>query len=775
MTKFRINKLTDRSNYRCFTAIVVSMAFCFSMFRPQLSYGQYYPAPKQVAQEQLKGLRARLNQSATDQEKLQTLLSLGNLYLGKPLKQQADLQRSIHYISQAIELAQKLQNREAHNDALLLSAFCQLELREFRSAEDILPQLNENNRLKLLLALSYFYWSADRPETDYRQRSLEFAGRALKLAQKLHNGPGELMALVNTAVVHGFQDKPVAEKELLDILGRYKAASNPFMHFPFFYLAYYYSGADQTDKASDYLLRALQSIRDTRDSTNAGDVFLLQSIICYRNDHFLDGVDYGNRAIAAYRKYPGIKKLSDPFLTLTISRNYQKLGQHEKALAYMQNMMRTYPPKNLSDSLTYLSMIAHGFRELKKYDKSEQYFKQFAKLSGRSKDSQYTIDHNFGQLYVESHQYQKARPYLYRLLPNEKKLPMADRRHIRYLLYLTDSATGHYKEALRHMSFLNDQAESNRRRETDQALKRWEVAYETQKREELLKLKNQNIELLTQRSLAQQEKIKRADLVRNLIAGGFMLVLVILGLIIYQFRQKQRTNRLVLAKSNQIHQKNVLLEKLLVEKEWLLKEVHHRVKNNLHTIFCLLESQAVFLQDDALAAVETSRNRIYAMSLLHQKLYQSDNIKVVDMALYFNEFLVYLRRSFDLEERNIRIELDIDALRFDISIAIPLGLILNEAVTNAIKYAFTGRNSGIIDISLKQYGQRVELKIGDNGIGLTKATPVIQNSLGIELMRGLSLDIGAEINFEVTVGTKISVTFIVDENSSITDIDRKLA
>jgi two-component sensor histidine kinase len=748
---------------------------CCSLFQPRTASAQYYRAPKPVSQASLRSLTERLGSAGSAQEQLRVLLLLSNLYYSKPLQLTDDLKRSLAYSEQAITKSRSLKDKTSLDSALLLSAYIQLALWRFPEAENILPQLSGKDRLDLLLALSYFYTSLGVQEKDRLKKSLDYALQALQLSKDLADVEAELIALKDIAIVHVMQNDPAAEKELLALLDRYRAAHSQLIHYPYFYLADYYNDKFRPEKAADFSLMALESIKRSGDHSNAGDVYLLHSVICNKNDHYKDALQYGERAIAFYRQYPGLVKLSNPFITEQMDLALQKLGRHKEALAYMLKMKRMYPPQNMKDSMVYERLIGHGYRELKQYDKAVPYFKRYEELSRRSKTHEYAANVNFGQLYVESHEYQKARPYLYKALPEENDLPLGARLHLRYMLYLTDSATGNYLDALHHRSFLNDQAESRKRIETDNALKKWQVAYGTQKREELLKLKNQNIELLTLRSLAQQEKIERADLIRNLIAGGFILVLIILSLIIFQFRQKQRTNRLVMAKSKQIDQKNVLLQKLLTEKEWLLKEVHHRVKNNLHTIFCLLESQAVFLQDDALAAVETSRNRIYAMSLLHQKLYQSDNIKVVDMAHYFNEFLVYLRRSFDLEERNIRIDLDIAALRFDISIAIPLGLILNEAVTNAIKYAFTGRENGVIAISLKQHGQQVELMIGDNGIGLPAATPVIQNSLGIELMRGLSLDIGAEINFEVTDGTKISVTFMVDEHSSVAEVDRKLA
>jgi two-component sensor histidine kinase len=112
---------------------------------------------------------------------------------------------------------------------------------------------------------------------------------------------------------------------------------------------------------------------------------------------------------------------------------------------------------------------------------------------------------------------------------------------------------------------------------------------------------------------------------------------------------------------------------LVKEKEWLLREVHHRVKNNLYTVICLLESQATYLENDALLAIQNSGRRIYAMSLIHQKLYHTEDVRVIDMESYITEFVYYLQDSFG-SPPNIRIDLHIEPLTLGIAHAIPLGL-----------------------------------------------------------------------------------------------------
>jgi len=237
--------------------------------------------------------------------------------------------------------------------------------------------------------------------------------------------------------------------------------------------------------------------------------------------------------------------------------------------------------------------------------------------------------------------------------------------------------------------------------------------------------------------------------------GSAVLISLIAFLIYRSYRNKQKSNRMIM-------QKNEALQRLVKEKEWLLKEVHHRVKNNLHTVICLLESQAHYLDNDALKAIETSQHRIYAMSMIHQKIYQSEDIKTIDMANYLPEFIGYLRESFGCLA-HIQFHLAIDPVKMSVAQAIPVALIVNEAVTNSIKYAFPGKRRGEISVVLRQEGERIVLSVADNGIGINKELREAGfNSLGIELMKGLSQEIKGEITIETAKGTWIRVVFKKD-------------
>lgn len=251
----------------------------------------------------------------------------------------------------------------------------------------------------------------------------------------------------------------------------------------------------------------------------------------------------------------------------------------------------------------------------------------------------------------------------------------------------------------------------------------------------------------------RQQALQKSTLIRNVTIAGAALMLVILGLLYNQYRLKQKSNRA-------ISHKNETLQRLLEEKEWLLREVHHRVKNNLHTIMSLLEAQSAYLKDDALMALRISQHRVYAMSLMHQKLYQVSNVTAIDMAVYLPELLTYLKDSFDVKG-HIRFETRIDNINLDISQAIPIALILNEAITNSIKYAFPGNRSGEIRINmLRKSGKKVWLEVADNGVGLPAHWEQLQkDSLGLRLIRGLSDDIQATLHISSGAGTSITLEF----------------
>ncbi|QNA45894.1 sensor histidine kinase [Lacibacter sediminis] len=284
-------------------------------------------------------------------------------------------------------------------------------------------------------------------------------------------------------------------------------------------------------------------------------------------------------------------------------------------------------------------------------------------------------------------------------------------------------------------------------------------------RQRMVKL-NSVMPLIDAEKLSIVESNKKKIVIYAVIITFSFLILIFLAFIIIKQVKKLKAQQQVISKKNKSLQ-DLLSEKenLLEEKEWLRKEIHHRVKNNLHTVLSLLESQSVFLKDEALAAIQDCQHRVHSMALLHQKLYQSENLSAINMSVYLPELINYLSESFNIKER-IRFHLQIEPLELEVSLAVPLGLILNEAITNAIKYAFKRPDNNDITISMSSLSNKnVSLTVSDNGIGLPEDFDVeTTSSLGIKLMKGLTEDIGGSFTIEGKAGCKITILFSIDNS-----------
>lgn len=200
----------------------------------------------------------------------------------------------------------------------------------------------------------------------------------------------------------------------------------------------------------------------------------------------------------------------------------------------------------------------------------------------------------------------------------------------------------------------------------------------------------------------------------------------------------------------------------LLEKETLLKEIHHRVKNNLQIISSLLRLQSRQIREPvALAVFKESQNRVQAMALIHEKLYQSSNMAQIDFEEYIKTLVQELFRSYNAYRRAIAFTVKVNQLSLAISLATPSGLIINELVSNSLKYAFTETLGGQIFIGLQERirGQ-FTLIISDNGIGLPKNLDFRNtNSLGLQLVCRLTKQLNGTIELDRSQGTEFKIVF----------------
>ncbi len=202
--------------------------------------------------------------------------------------------------------------------------------------------------------------------------------------------------------------------------------------------------------------------------------------------------------------------------------------------------------------------------------------------------------------------------------------------------------------------------------------------------------------------------------------------------------------------------------KVLEEREILLKEIHHRVKNNLQIISSLLDLQSDSIRDEKTKlAVKEGQGRVKSMALIHQLLYQTENISSIDFPKYLKQLMNFLHDTYFKPERNIRFFIHANDIHLDIDTAISLGLITNELVTNALKHAFQNRNEGIIRISMENLASgKICYKISDDGTGLPENFDLEKSeSLGLRLVKLLSRQMNAMLKYFVDSGTEFQLIF----------------
>ena len=200
----------------------------------------------------------------------------------------------------------------------------------------------------------------------------------------------------------------------------------------------------------------------------------------------------------------------------------------------------------------------------------------------------------------------------------------------------------------------------------------------------------------------------------------------------------------------------------LQEKEVLLKEIHHRVKNNLQVISSLINLQANSLDDPTLSApFQDVRDRIRSMALVHEKLYQSESLAGVDFAEYTSSLLDYLWRAHDSSLSRVRLNRELQSVSISVETAVPCGLILNELVSNALKHAFQGRTEGEVTVTLRQaLNGLICLRVSDNGTGLPPGLDWWQApTLGLRLVKMLAGQLNGSLGVKSGEGTEFQLTF----------------
>jgi two-component sensor histidine kinase len=241
------------------------------------------------------------------------------------------------------------------------------------------------------------------------------------------------------------------------------------------------------------------------------------------------------------------------------------------------------------------------------------------------------------------------------------------------------------------------------------------------------------------------------NLILSIASIGFFMYLTISNNIKESVIFEQRINER--KKTEQV------IKSALNEKNILLAEIHHRVKNNLAIIAGLFSLQLGTIEnEEAKEIITDSKNRVKSMALIHDSLYRSESLSEIDFAKYTKELIEEIHYSYPTLANNIKINTTISNVTLNVNSAIPCGLILNELLTNSFKHAFKGRENGQIDIHFSKINNIIKLKVKDDGVGLKDGYDK-KDSLGMVVINSLSEQLDGKCSFTVDNGTCFEMEF----------------
>ncbi|AXY77361.1 histidine kinase [Paraflavitalea soli] len=722
-----------------------------------------------------KELTALLQNTAPDTNRIKILLELARYYDAKPGTYVNEADSAFAYASKAKQLSDQLQAMAWQHECLFLLGDMYFERRDYEHGRACFLQVITDLQRSGQKEQEAIVWTrlantipdkvATHPDSAFAEH-MRYFKKARELYQQTGNKEKEIASTKDVADVYLHQGKrDSAEQVLLRVLKMYQSIHYANLHYTYDLLAAVSTAKGNYQQALFYALEAVKSMQATADSASAGFFYGRLAGIYKELGHIDKSIEWYQRTVGYFQQ--SVERAIHSPMYRYNSHLVRALILQKKEKQALQSLLNTrdkFPPVRMSDKQAVAISLGDCYTALKQYELAEQYYLEMVAWEEKmNQGNSFTFDVYFlmGQFYLNRQRFDLARPYLSKAMALAPGIAIASRvRDLHYLMFRVDSATGNYLSAITHFNkhkALNDSLfNENKSRQIEEL----QVKYETSKKEE-------NIGLLQQKNQWQNDQLKQARLTGNLTIGAVILLLIIVALLYNRYRTRQRNNHRLEMKQEEINAQNSSLQqlltekdKLLEEKEWLVKEIHHRVKNNLQIVISLLNTQTAYLDNEAaLTAIRDSQHRMRAMSLIHQRLYQSEKDSCIDMQHYIRELVDYLDDNFNLGHR-IRFDLSMEKIDLDVAQAVPVGLILNEAITNAIKYAFPGNTAGIISVSMSLADNNLLLVISDNGPGLPAGFDITKiKSLGMSLMQGLTRQLNGTFNTTNNDGLQITIQF----------------
>lgn len=635
--------------------------------------------------------------------------------------------------------------------------------------------------------------------------AMVFYNKSIEIAERNNWISKKAQALINIGFAYMYvQNSKDAIEFLLAGLELYIEANDSIGIMNSYYnLGYFYGTFEDFPKSIESFRKAEEFALELNNEKRLAGIYNNLGLMYHYMGQYDKANNYNFKSLNLSNK---IGDKSVGYTHINIGLNYNKEGNYEKSLEHYRNALVLFQESNKKQYIALvIKSIGDIYLDTKKYDSALLYYNKsyliYKELDDLESMSRYfmvlgIIDYEKKEFAIAELNFHKAinilpedgsrkllfaiysniidlNLYLSKSSTNNQKLlneTVSYAKKMNHIalelgsyimeaesyekLYKTYSKSDNLKQAIKYAEqyiIAKDSLFSERKQKTITEL---QTKYETEKKELEINLLNSKNELINTR-LSQSDSMRKTQrVIIYLLIVGFLIVVVSILIISKLYRQTKRANAKLIAQ-------NVVIIKQKEEKELLIKEIHHRVKNNLQIISSLFDLQLRGTENpETKSALIDGLNRIKSVGLIHELLYQTDDVINIE----FEDFVIKLldHISSFATDKPISKHVNIPhGLKFDINTTIPLGLIITELLTNAFKYAFNEVDTCSISINLETYNNnQFIIEVIDNGIGMPKEYDLkTSKSLGLRLVRTLSEQLSGTIDYKYENGAKFVLTF----------------
>ncbi|WP_235295661.1 sensor histidine kinase [Portibacter marinus] len=464
-------------------------------------------------------------------------------------------------------------------------------------------------------------------------------------------------------------------------------------------LASFYSNMDQEEKALERYAMALEAYTEAKDTNGMANVHANTALILIEQKKY----EEAERNLKLQGKYD------------TILGTNWGLGFHHDFMGYL-------------------------YAEQERYEEALESFKTALKIR-EGEQSHYNIDESrvsLANTYLKLDRPREAISQAERIFDNkEQQQSLTHQQSAHDILAKAYEKIGDFEKALLHHQEYKSVSDSIYNRDHLEEIALNDAKFNRVEQDNQIALLNAQKEA-SDRLLSQKN--------RTIAIGAIGLLLIsLLSFLLYRVLKK-------------VNSQKTKLSQALNDKELLIKEIHHRVKNNLQLVSSLLSMQSKNISDPSVAgAIEDGKARVRSMALIHQDLYQKQNLKGVNVSSYLDDLAKELFNTYNINPDRVKLDMDIEDLDLDVDTIIPLGLIINELITNSLKYAFPNGESGTLKIKLHQEPEGLLLEVADDGVGFDADLINGKKSFGTKLIKALSRQLDGDIEMTSENGTNIQI------------------